>query len=119
MSEIKQNNTYMKGFIPYALAAFLVGIVGGFTAVLAPAFVKDMGLAYNNTTWLSLALAMSTAACAPILASWVMCWAAEEPCFLVSVFSVQAMSLPQSQIPFFSCWLPVLSSVWVLPPLRR
>jgi MFS family permease len=67
MSEIKQNNTYMKGFIPYALAAFLVGIVGGFTAVLAPAFVKDMGLAYNNTTWLSLALAMSTAACAPIL----------------------------------------------------
>ena len=60
MSKIFKSS-YAKGFIPYALAAFLVGIVGGFTAVLAPAFVKDMGLAYNNTTWLSLALAMSTA----------------------------------------------------------
>lgn len=58
---------YMKGFIPYALAAFMVGIVGGFTAVLAPAFVKDIGIDYNNTTWAALALAMSTAACAPIL----------------------------------------------------
>ena len=67
MSELKNQESYMKGFIPYALAAFLVGIVGGFTAVLGPAFVQDMGLAYNNTTWLSLALAMSTAACAPIL----------------------------------------------------
>lgn len=67
MTEIKQNSTYMKGFIPYAVAAFLVGIVGGFSAVLAPAFVQDMGLPYNNTTWLGLALAMSSAACAPIL----------------------------------------------------
>ena len=62
-----QNNAYKKGFIPYALAAFLIGIVGGFSTVLGPAFVQDIGIAYNNTTWTALAQAMSTAACAPIL----------------------------------------------------
>lgn len=58
---------YMLGFVPYGLAAFLVGIVGGFSTVLGPAFVKDMGIAYNNTTWTALATAISTAAFAPIL----------------------------------------------------
>ena len=61
------DKTYMKGFRPYALAALLVGLVGGFSAVLGPAFVKDLSLPYNNTTWTALATAMSTAACAPIL----------------------------------------------------
>ena len=59
--------SYKKGFIPYALAALLIGLVGGFSTVLGPAFVQDMGIAYNNTTWTALAQAMSTAACAPIL----------------------------------------------------
>ena len=58
---------YKRGFIPYALAAFLIGLVGGFSTVLGPAFVQDIGIAYNNTTWTALAQAMSTAACAPIL----------------------------------------------------
>ena len=58
---------YMGGFLPYAAAAFLVGIVGGFASVLGPAFVQDLGIDYNNTTWTALATAMSTAACAPIL----------------------------------------------------
>ena len=64
---MEQNNTYKMGFIPYALAAFLIGIVGGFSTVLGPAFVQDIGIAYNNTTWTALAQAMSTAACAPVL----------------------------------------------------
>jgi len=64
---MEQNNAYIKGFIPYALAAFLIGIVGGFSTVLGPSFVQDIGIAYNNTTWTALAQAMSTAACAPIL----------------------------------------------------
>jgi MFS family permease len=64
---MEQYNGYKKGFIPYALAAFLIGIVGGFSTVLGPAFVQDIGIAYNNTTWTALAQAMSTAACAPIL----------------------------------------------------
>ena len=59
--------SYKKEFIPYALAAFLIGSVGGFSAVLGPSFVQDIGVAYNNTTWTALAQAMSTAACAPIL----------------------------------------------------
>ena len=58
---------YKYGFIPYALAALLIGLVGGFSTVLGPAFVQDIGIGYNNTTWTALAQAMSTAACAPIL----------------------------------------------------
>ena len=59
--------SYKKGFIPYAAAALLIGLVGGFSAVLGPAFVKDLGLDYNNTTWTALAMAVSTATFAPIL----------------------------------------------------
>lgn len=59
--------TYQKGFLPYALVAFAIGLVGGFSTVLGPAFVQDMGLAYSATTWTALFQAMSTAACAPIL----------------------------------------------------
>jgi len=64
---ISSSKPYLKGFVPYALAAFLVGAVGGFTAVLGPAFVSDLNLPYNNTTWTALAMAASTAAFAPIL----------------------------------------------------
>ena len=67
VQKVEQNNAYKRGFIPYALAAFLIGIVGGFSTVLGPAFVQDIGIAYNNTTWTALAQAMSTAACAPVL----------------------------------------------------
>ena len=58
---------YMRGFAPYGLAAFLVGAVGGFSAVLGPSFVNDIGIAYNNTTWTALAQAASSAAFAPVL----------------------------------------------------
>jgi len=58
---------YKRMFIPYALAALLIGLVGGFSTVLGPAFVQDIGITYNNTTWTALAQAMSTAACAPVL----------------------------------------------------
>ena len=64
---MEQSVSYKKGFIPYALAALLIGLVGGFSTVLGPAFVQDIGIAYHNTTWTALAQAMSTAACAPIL----------------------------------------------------
>ena len=65
--EKNQTKPYLVGFLPYALAAFLIGIIGGFTTVLGPAFVKDLGLDYNNTTWTALAMAVSTATFAPIL----------------------------------------------------
>ena len=62
-----QENAYKRGFVPYGLGAFLIGIVGGFSTVFSPAFVQDMGLDYSNTTWTALAQAMSTASCAPFL----------------------------------------------------
>lgn len=61
-----ERSGYQKGFLPYALVAFLIGIIGGFSSVLGPAFVRDLNLAYSCTTWTALAQAMSTAACAPI-----------------------------------------------------
>ena len=64
---MERSISYKQGFIPYALAALLIGLVGGFSTVLGPAFVQDLGIPYNNTTWTALAQAMSTAACAPIL----------------------------------------------------
>jgi len=64
---MERSISYKKGFLPYALAALLIGLVGGFSTVLGPAFVQDIGIPYNNTTWTALAQAMSTAACAPIL----------------------------------------------------
>ena len=65
--ERTNSKSYLLGFVPYALAAFLIGIIGGFTTVLGPAFVQDLGLEYNNTTWTALAMSVSTAAFAPIL----------------------------------------------------
>ena len=66
MEKIKSKG-YSIGFVPFGLAAFLLGIIGGFTTVLGPAFVSDMKLDYNNTTWTALAMSISTATCAPIL----------------------------------------------------
>ncbi len=66
-TEIKNEKNYITGFVPYGFAAFLVGIVGGFTTVLGPAFVSDLSLDYNNTTWTALALAVSSAVFAPVL----------------------------------------------------
>lgn len=65
--ERTESKSYLFGFVPYALAAFLIGIVGGFTAVLGPAFVRDLGIDYNNTTWTALSMSISTATFAPIL----------------------------------------------------
>ena len=44
---MERNISYKQGFIPYALAALLIGLVGGFSAVLGPAFVQDIGISYN------------------------------------------------------------------------
>ena len=61
---------YLRGFMPYGAAALLVGLVGGFAAVLGPAVVQDLGLSYSNTTWTALATAISSAAFAPILGTF-------------------------------------------------
>lgn len=58
---------YIKNFIPYALCAFMISLIGGFSSVLGPAFVNDIGIEYNNTTWTALATAVASATFAPIL----------------------------------------------------
>ncbi len=58
---------YIRGFVPYILGAFLIGIIGGFTTMLATAVVKDFGISYSNTTWTALAMAVSSATLAPIM----------------------------------------------------
>lgn len=67
MKESRKFNSYISGFIPYALAAFLIGLIGGLTTVLGPAFMKEMNLDYNNTTWTALSLSISSAVFTPIL----------------------------------------------------
>ena len=67
----RSNTSFQKGFLPYAFAAFLIGLIGGISTVLGPAFMLDMNLPYNNTTWSALSQAVSTAACAPILGKFV------------------------------------------------
>lgn len=67
MQEIQKDKSYLKGFIPYAFAAFLIGLIGGLTTVLGPAFMKEMNLNYNNTTWTALSLSISSAVFTPIL----------------------------------------------------
>ena len=65
------NTSYKKRFLPYAIAAFLIGLIGGLSTLLGPAFMLHMNLPYNNTTWTALSQAISTAACAPILGKLV------------------------------------------------
>ena len=48
MDYLKETN-YMKGFIPYALAAFLVGIVGGLSTVLGPTENSSLRLSSPKT----------------------------------------------------------------------
>ncbi len=72
--DVRNEKTYLKNFVPFALAAFLVGIVGGFASVLAPAFVQDIGLAYNNTTWTALSMAIATATFAPVFGKLTDCF---------------------------------------------
>lgn len=67
-SEImKREANYKQGFFPFGLGAVLIGLVGGFSTVLGPAFVQSIGIDYSNTTWTALAQAVSSGACAPIL----------------------------------------------------
>ena len=44
---MERGMSYLQGFLPYALAAFMVGIAGGFSTVLGPAFVADIGIAID------------------------------------------------------------------------
>lgn len=61
------NKNYMKGFVPFAMAAALVSLAGGFTASIPTNIVSAWGIAPIYTTWISLSMNMGMAACAPVL----------------------------------------------------
>ncbi len=61
------NKNYMKGFVPFAVAAALVSLAGGFTASIPNNIVSAWGLDSSWATWITLAMSMGMAACAPVL----------------------------------------------------
>lgn len=78
------NPNYKKGFVPFAIAALLVSLIGGFTAVLGPAFVADQGLTIiipHGFLWHWRCLPPHAL---QSLENWETCWDAGRRCFLVS-----------------------------------
>ncbi len=58
---------YMKGFIPFAIAAAVLSLAGGFTAAVPANIIKDWGMDDGLVTWITLAYSLGAAAMAPIL----------------------------------------------------
>lgn len=65
--EATANPNYKKNFVPFALAAALLSLCGGFTAAIPNAIVADWGIDAAYNTWITLVYAMGAAACAPLL----------------------------------------------------
>lgn len=63
----RKHNQYMKGFIPYAVAAAMLSLCGGITAAVPPNVVVDWGLNEAMVTWLALAYSLGAAVAAPIM----------------------------------------------------
>ena len=64
--ETTNNNGYMKGFIPYAIAAAVLSLCGGFTAAVPPGIVNEWNMA-ESVTFITLAYSLGAAALAPIM----------------------------------------------------
>ncbi len=58
----------MKGFIPFAIAAAVLSLCGGFTAAVPASIAESWGMGESNaTTWITLAFAFGSAGMAPIM----------------------------------------------------
>ena len=64
--ETTNNNGYMKGFIPYAVAAAVMSLCGGFTASV-PTAIATAWNADASLTFITLAYSLAAAAMAPIM----------------------------------------------------
>lgn len=64
--ETTNNNGYMKGFIPYAIAAAVLSLCGGFTAAVPTGIVNEWNMA-ESVTFITLAYSLGAAALAPIM----------------------------------------------------
>ena len=64
--ETTTNNNYMKGFIPYAIAAGVLSLCGGFNAAV-PANITTAWDMSQFLTFVTLAYSLGAAALAPIM----------------------------------------------------
>jgi len=64
--ETKTNNNYLKGFIPYAIAAAVLSLCGGFTAAVPSNIAAEWNMA-SSVTFITLAYSLGAAALAPIM----------------------------------------------------
>ena len=62
-----KNNHYMKGFTPYAIAAAVLSLCGGFTAAVPSNIVADWRLQETMVTWIAMAYSLGAATMAPIM----------------------------------------------------
>lgn len=62
-----RKNHYKKGFFPFAVAAGVLSLCGGFTVAVPANIVFDWGLGETMVTWLSMAYALGAATLAPIM----------------------------------------------------
>lgn len=62
----KSQNSYMKGFVPYAIAAAVMSLCGGFTASV-PTAISTAWNADASLTFITLAYSLAAAAMAPIM----------------------------------------------------
>lgn len=65
--EKTETGSYIKGFIPFIIAAAVVSLCGGFTAAVPANVVTAWGLDSSITTWITLAYSLGAAAMAPIM----------------------------------------------------
>ena len=61
-----ENKNYMKGFVPYAIAAAVLSLCGGFTASV-PTAIATAWNADASLTFITLAYSLAAAAMAPIM----------------------------------------------------
>ncbi|MCD8020221.1 MAG: MFS transporter [Clostridiales bacterium] len=67
MNEEERYAGYMKGFIPFIIAAAVLSLCGGFTSAVPANIVASWSLDSGTTTWITLAYSLGAAAMAPIM----------------------------------------------------
>ena len=57
-------HAYLKGFVPYGIAAAVLSLCGGITAAFPPNVVADWDLQETMVTWFALAYSLGAAVAA-------------------------------------------------------
>lgn len=100
--ETTNNNGYMKGFVPFAIAAAVISLAGGFTSAVPANVVADWGLEDIWTTWITLAYSFGAASMAPILGKLNDVWGRRKTIYIGTILFAVGEALigfcPTSQI---------------------